>query len=333
MRQLSSALKLTTHLRSEAPVRKTVALIASVTLLAALTACSTDGSASANCTPRAESGSATQALDITGGFGSVPTVVIPSPLKTSTTQRDVITEGTGAMVTSGETITIDVSIYDGETGKVLQDSTFDRSTTMAVTLSDTATLPGIVKALECLPIGTRVAAVIAPEDAFGATGNAQAGVAPNSSIILVADIVSAALEKANGASQPATDGFPAVVLDDKGVPGITIPKTAAPTDFKVAVLKKGDGPVVAQGATVTVHYTGALWSDNSIFDSSWTKGSPVTFSLTAVVPGFAHAIEGQTVGSQVIAIIPPALGYGDQASGAIPAGSTLVFVIDILAAN
>ena len=121
--------------------------------------------------------------------------------------------------------------------------------------------------------------------------------------------------------------------DVNGVPGITIPKTAAPTEEKIAVLKKGDGAVVAKGATVTVHYTGALWSDNSIFDSSWTKGSPASFSLAQVVPGFAQAIEGQTVGSQVIAVIPPALGYGDKASGAIPAGSTLVFVIDILATN
>ena len=315
-------------------MRKTVALIAAATLLATLTACSTSGAnAAADCKVRAESGSATAALNVTGDFGSVPTVVIPSPLKTSTTERKIITQGTGASVAAGGSITIDVAIYDGTTGKVLQDSKFDRSTTMAVTMTDAATLPGIVKALECLPVGTRVAAAISPADAFGATGNTQAGIAPDTTIVLVADIVSTALAKANGADQPATAGLPTVVLDANGVPGITIPKTAAPTEEKIAVLKKGDGAVVAKGATVTVHYTGALWSDNSIFDSSWTKGTPASFSLAQVVPGFAQAIEGQTVGSQVIAVIPPALGYGDQASGAIPAGSTLVFVIDILATN
>ncbi len=315
-------------------MRKTVALIASVTLIAALAACSSGGSTSAaDCTPRAVAGSATKALNITGDFGTVPTVVIPSALTTSTTERQVITQGTGAAVAAGQTVNIDVALYDGSTGKVLQDSKFDRSATMAVTLSDTATLPGIVKALECLPVGTRVAAAISPADAFGATGNTQAGIAANTTIVLVADIVSSALAKANGVSQPAQDGFPAVVLDANGVPGITIPKTTAPTEEKIAVLKKGDGAVVAKGATVTVHYTGALWSDNSIFDSSWTRGTPATFPLTGVVPGFAQAIEGQTVGSQVIAVIPPALGYGDKASGAIPAGSTLVFVIDILGTN
>ncbi len=313
-------------------MRKTVALLASVTLIAALSACSASGGV-ADCTPRAEEGAATKALNITGDFGTAPTVVIPSPLTTSTTQRQVITEGTGAVALSGQTITIDVSIYNGDTGEVLQDSAFDGSTTMAVTLSDTATLPGIVKALECLPVGTRVAAAVSPEDAFGTAGNAQAGVGPDTTIVIVADIISSALARANGADQPATDGFPSVVLDESGIPGITVPKTAAPADFGVAVLKKGDGVVVKQGATVTVHYTGVTWADNAVFDSSWSKGAPISFSLTGVVPGFAQAIEGQTVGSQVIAIIPPELGYGDQASGAIPAGSTLVFVIDILGTN
>lgn len=314
-------------------MRKSAALLASISLIAALTACSASGGASADCTPRAEAGSATKALTITGGFGEAAKVVIPSPLTTSKTEREIITTGSGPIATLDQTVTIDFSIYDGSTGTALQESTFDGTTTLPVVLTDTATIPGFVKALECLPVGTRVAAAIAPEDAFGTAGKTQAGIGPDTTLVLVADIVSIALARANGADQPATDGFPSVVLDAKGVPGITIPKADAPTDFKVAVLKKGDGAVVAAGASVTVHYTGALWADNSIFDSSWTKGAPVTFSLDQVVPGFAQALEGQTVGSQVIAIIPPALGYGDQASGSIPAGSTLVFVVDILATN
>jgi FKBP-type peptidyl-prolyl cis-trans isomerase len=314
-------------------VRKTAALLASVTLVVALAACSSSGGASADCTSRAEAGSATEALTVTGDFGTTAEVIIPSPLTTSTTQREIITEGTGPIATLDQTVTIDFSIYDGSSGEALQESTFDGSTTLPVVLTDAVTIPGFVKALECLPAGSRVVAAIAPEDAFGTAGNAQAGIGPDTTIVLVADIISIALARANGADQPATDGFPSVVLDEKGVPGITIPKDDAPTELGLAVLKKGEGPKVEAGASVTVHYTGALWSDNSIFDSSWTKGAPATFSLDGVVPGFAQALEGQTVGSQVIAIIPPDLGYGDEATGSIPAGSTLVFVIDILAIN
>ncbi len=46
--------------------------------------------------------------------------------------------------------------------------------------------------------------------------------------------------------------------------------------------------------------------------------------------GFAQALKGQTVGSQILVVIPPSLGYGDKTTSSIPAGSTLVFVIDVL---
>ena len=52
-----------------------------------------------------------------------------------------------------------------------------------------------------------------------------------------------------------------------------------------------------------------------------------------MIPGFANAVIGQTVDSQVIAVIPPSEGYGDKGSGPVPAGATLVFVVDILGVN
>ena len=73
----------------------------------------------------------------------------------------------------------------------------------------------------------------------------------------------------------------------------------------------------------------AGWSSHEVFDTSWDS-QPASLSLDAVVPGFAEAVQGATVGSQLLVVIPPDLGYGDTAQGAIPAGSTLVFVIDVL---
>jgi peptidylprolyl isomerase len=60
------------------------------------------------------------------------------------------------------------------------------------------------------------------------------------------------------------------------------------------------------------------------------QGASTAVTLDAVVPGFAQALKGQTVGSQILVVIPPSLGYGDKATSSIPAGSTLVFVIDVL---
>jgi len=86
---------------------------------------------------------------------------------------------------------------------------------------------------------------------------------------------------------------------------------------------------------VTVHYTGYIWETGEVFDSSWESGKPAQFQLAEgqLIKGFIKAIEGQTVGSQVITVLPPAEGYGDAAQGSIPANSTLIFVIDILGAN
>ena len=90
------------------------------------------------------------------------------------------------------------------------------------------------------------------------------------------------------------------------------------------------------GDTVTVHYTGVVWATGKTFDSSWTRGTPASFATTGVIPGFGKALVGQKVGSQVIAVIPPADGYGAKVppnQTDITPTSTLVFVVDILATS
>ncbi len=85
------------------------------------------------------------------------------------------------------------------------------------------------------------------------------------------------------------------------------------------------------GDNVVLHYTGWTW-DGEQFDSSWERQSPATFPITpdGLIEGFVMALDQATVGSRVIAVIPPELGYGDSEQGSIPAGSTLIVVIDVL---
>ena len=86
------------------------------------------------------------------------------------------------------------------------------------------------------------------------------------------------------------------------------------------------------GQLVTMHYSGFLWADSEKFDSSWDSGQATQFRLQegGLIEGFLEAVVGQPVGSQIIAIILPAQGYGEAGAGSIPPGATLVFVIDIL---
>jgi peptidylprolyl isomerase len=102
-------------------------------------------------------------------------------------------------------------------------------------------------------------------------------------------------------------------------------------ETQVHTLRPGDGPVVANTATVSVCYMGVNGRDGSVFDSSYERGTPVEFPLTGVVPGFQKAIAGQKVGSTVAVAMTSADGYPDgQPAAGIRKGDSLVFAIKIL---
>ncbi len=52
-----------------------------------------------------------------------------------------------------------------------------------------------------------------------------------------------------------------------------------------------------------------------------------------MVKGWTYGLTGVKVGSRVVLEIPPVLGYGGQAQSAIPANSTLYFVVDVISAT
>lgn len=311
--------------------KKILSAIAIAGLLFSLAACSSTSDAKA-CTPT-KAGASSAKITVTGKVGAAPTVKFPHPLKATTTQRTVITEGTGKIAAAGTTVAVNYTVYNGTTGTKIAATTYKSGGTQDMALGKTL-LPGLVKALECSPVGSRVAAVIPPSDAYGTTGASDGSIGATDTLVFVADVVSlrSVLAKANGTVQPAPAGFPTVVLAKSGEPTITIPAgVAAPTDLKIADLKKGSGTTVAKGDTVTVNYTGVIWGTGKVFDSSWGQ-TPLSITTTSVVPGFSAALVGQKVGSQVIAIIPPAEGYGTAGipEAGISGTDTLVFVLDIL---
>lgn len=88
--------------------------------------------------------------------------------------------------------------------------------------------------------------------------------------------------------------------------------------------------------SITVHYTGKLFSDGSVFDSSVTRGDPFTFNLgtRAVIQGWEQGVPGMCVGEKRKLIIPPEMGYGAQGSPPkIPANSHLVFEVELISIN
>lgn len=76
--------------------------------------------------------------------------------------------------------------------------------------------------------------------------------------------------------------------------------------------------------TVTFDYEGKLLTGET-FDSSFERGTPLTGPVDGFVPGFTEALKLMRPGDEWVVWIPPALGYGDRATGSIPPNSILRF--------
>lgn len=119
----------------------------------------------------------------------------------------------------------------------------------------------------------------------------------------------------------ANDEFWAKLAENKNV-------EITPSGLGVEVIKAGEGNPKAD-SIVVVDYVGTL-TNGTEFDSSKKAGKPAEFSLAQVIPGFREGLQKVGKGGKIRLYIPAKLGYGNQAVGAIPAGSTLVFDVDML---
>ncbi len=124
--------------------------------------------------------------------------------------------------------------------------------------------------------------------------------------------------------------LPAITFNSKGKPSMAKIASDAPAAISVKTLTAGDGTAVAAGDYVKVNYAGFLWKEGTQFDSSYDSGQPASFALNAVIDGWKYGLAGTKVGDRVQVIVPPEYGYGDEKTDSVPAGSTLVFVVDIL---
>ncbi|OIO58877.1 MAG: hypothetical protein AUJ82_07785 [Verrucomicrobia bacterium CG1_02_43_26] len=101
------------------------------------------------------------------------------------------------------------------------------------------------------------------------------------------------------------------------------------TGLYYEIIEVGEGPMPTANSDVTVHYEGTL-IDGEVFDSSKSRGHPATFNLQHVIPGFRDGLQLVGKGGKIKLYVPPELGYGNQALPGIPAGSTLIFDVDMI---
>ena len=99
------------------------------------------------------------------------------------------------------------------------------------------------------------------------------------------------------------------------------------------MLQEGTGPTPKPTDQVTVHYKGTLL-DGTVFDSSYDRNEPATFTVGQVIPGWVEALQLMKVGSKAKLFIPPALAYGESGAGQqIGPNSMLIFEVELLKAE
>ncbi len=313
-------------------LRTGAALIAAVALIAG---CSSASSSTSSSTTQTTDLSA---VTVSGAANAKPTIAFKSPFVIGKTDRRVLTSGSGSIVTAGQRITIDYVGVNGADGKEF-DTSFGKSAA-TFTLDDKDIIKGLVTGLSGVTVGSRVLVAIPPADGYGTTGAPSAGIGPTDTLLFVVDVKSttSVLTRATGTAVKPKKGLPTVTLDKStGAPAITLPKGKAPSKLVVQPLIVGKGAKVAKNQTITVNYTGVIWPGGRVFDSSWTRGAPDSFQIGAgkVIAGWDEGLVGQTVGSQILLVIPPDKGYGASGSPTanIKGTDTLVFVVDILGAD
>ena len=274
------------------------------------------------------------AVTVTGLAGEKPVVTVNAPFDVETSTVDVINAGAGAKAPKGSTIMFDYVLINGRTGEEIE-SSFG-NTPVSLVLDPKQAVPTLVNSLIGTPTGSRVLVAVAPKDGLAKAASGSDPTIQKDDTLLFLFDVRQSLKRAEGATVAPVALLPTVKLAKNGAPTITMPKGDPPTNLVAQPLIKGNGPVVTAGQKINVQYTGAVWRNGKVFDSSWKKGKSFNVAIGGgdVIAGWDEGLVGQTVGSQVLLVVPPDKGYG--AAGRPQAGikgtDTMVFVVDILGA-
>ncbi|MDX2729473.1 MULTISPECIES: FKBP-type peptidyl-prolyl cis-trans isomerase [Streptomyces] len=309
-------------------MRRLAALLV-VPLLLLTAACGGDGKGS-------DSASKNGFPAITAGakFGEKPTLSKgqgdpPKELKTQ-----VISEGDGAKLKNGDAIQVNYLGQAWDSTKPF-DNSFDRKQPFDLTLGAGMVIKGWDQGLVGQKVGSRVQLVIPPDLGYGPQG--QGDIKPNATLVFVVDILKAtqipASAKGTAVAQDNVDLPKVGVNTDGKAPSVKIPeKTDPPTKLVSNYILESDGDVIKETDSVVVNYVGLLWKDGKTFDSTYAQGKTQTFPLAQVtLKGLKNGLIGKKIGSRVLLVIPPDQAFGDKAQQSIPAKSTLVFAVDLLA--
>ncbi|MER6345378.1 FKBP-type peptidyl-prolyl cis-trans isomerase [Streptomyces sp. NPDC001595] len=275
---------------------------------------------------------------ITAGtqFDEKPTVAKGSGDPSKDLAVKTVIAGGGTTVAEGDYVQANYLGQIWDTAKVF-DNSYDRKTPLVIQLAQGSIIDGWRYALTGKKTDSRVQFSVPPTWGYGEQGQSQAGIKGTDTLVFVVDLQatynSKSSAKGTDVAQDDTN-LPKVGTNTDGkAPSIEVPKVDAPKKLVANYVIEGDGAEVGAEDSVLVQYKGVQWAGGKEFDSTYSRKSLTSFSLQQVVKGWSQGLTGKKVGSRVLIVIPPDLGYGDNppSGSGIAKGATLVFSVDILA--
>ncbi|WP_402372007.1 FKBP-type peptidyl-prolyl cis-trans isomerase [Isoptericola rhizosphaerae] len=253
-------------------------------------------------------------VDVSGPEGEPPVVDYPKPYDIVRSGSRTLRPGSGEPLEDGGPVLLHMYAEDGRDGSVISSTYLDAP---AWYTFDAGSLgQNLYESLRGKRVGARVLVVEQDDEV---------------PVVLVVDVLPT---RASGTDVEPQEGHPRVLRDTDGTPMVRVPDAEPPGELVVQPLIRGSGPQVDIGQVVTVRYVAVRWSDGSVVDSSWEPGvapQSATIGIGRLVEGWDQGLLEQAVGSQVMLVVPPELGYGG--TGSELADETLVYVVDILDAR
>jgi FKBP-type peptidyl-prolyl cis-trans isomerase len=129
-----------------------------------------------------------------GATGTAPTVTIPKNAPPSKLTVKTLIKGTGPKLTTGETVIAQYTALIYRTKKVFNEtwpSSTSAGTPFSFTLGGSDVIPGFIKGLTGVPVGSRVMLVIPPSEGYGKTGQSSVGIKGTDTLVFVVDVLAA----------------------------------------------------------------------------------------------------------------------------------------------
>ncbi|MGW1283775.1 FKBP-type peptidyl-prolyl cis-trans isomerase [Streptomyces sp. NPDC001118] len=273
-------------------------------------------------------------------FGEKPTVAKGPGAPSKNLAVKTLIAGSGRTVAENDFIQANYLGQIWDTAKVF-DNSYDKKRPLVLQLAAGGVIDGWRYALAGRKTGSRIQIAVPPTWGYGKEGEPQAGIKGTDTLVFVIDLIDSFNSKSSVKGKPVaqTDAaLPKVATNTDGdVPKVTVPKTAPPKKLVSTYVLEGDGPELKSDQAVLCQFQGLVWDGGKTFQRTYGSGRLSQFALEQMqqaVKGLAQGLTGKKVGSRVLIVVPPELGYGDTppSGGVIKKGSTLVFTVDILAA-